>query len=185
MTNNEAREAFKAMGLTYSDIGSKEFFDLVKRLDEALPSHEFKMRVSRKPKSNAPKIIFDDCGKMKEAYIRCDSNYFYGREAISFNADGFIGFAGWASSKNTQIFLNVFFIWADSIAQRKVDKETYQDLIICSRNSEIKNLKELLKECKTRITDCLYKLYDEGGQSYPSLEEELKASLAKIRGVLK
>lgn len=41
--------------------------------------------------------------------------------------------------------------------------------------------KELLKECQTRITDCLYKIYDEGGHSYPSLEEELKDSLSKLR----
>lgn len=151
MTNNEAREAFKAMGLTYSDIGSKEFFDLVKRLDESLPSHEFKMKVSRKPKIYAPKIVFDDFGRMKEAYIRCDSNYFSGREAISFNADGFIGFAGWASTENTQIFLKVFLAWADDIAQTKVDKETYQDLVICARNGEIEKLKGLLKECKELI----------------------------------
>ena len=43
-----------------------------------------------------------------------------------------------------------------------------------------KQLKELLKECKTRMTDCLYKLYDEGGQSYPNLDEELKSLLTKI-----
>lgn len=117
LTNNEAREAFKAMGLRYSDIGSKEFFDLVKRLDDALPSHEFEMKVSRKPKIYAPKIVFDDLGRMKEAYIRCDSNYFSGREAISFNADGFIGFAGWASSENTQIFLEVFLLWVNDVAK--------------------------------------------------------------------
>lgn len=46
-------------------------------------------------------------------------------------------------------------------------------------------LKELLKECKTRMTDCLYKLYDEGGQSYPNLDEELKSLLTKIEETLK
>ena len=46
-------------------------------------------------------------------------------------------------------------------------------------------LKEMLRECKTVITNCLYKIYDEGGQSYPSLEEEIKSSLSKVRKVLK
>lgn len=48
-------------------------------------------------------------------------------------------------------------------------------------NKENARQKELLKECQTRITDCLYKIYDENGHSYPSLEEELKDSLSKLR----
>lgn len=48
-----------------------------------------------------------------------------------------------------------------------------------------KKLKELLKECKKRMSDCLYKLYDEGGQSYLSLEKQLKSSLTKIEEALK
>lgn len=60
---------------------------------------------------------------------------------------------------------------------------------IVKKNVELENenkrLKELLKECKTRMTDCLYKLYDEGGQSYPNLEEKLKSLLTKIEAVLK
>lgn len=52
-------------------------------------------------------------------------------------------------------------------------------------NEENARLKELLGECQTRITDCLYKIYDEGGQSYPNLEEELKSLLTNIEEALK
>ena len=34
-----------------------------------------------------------------------------GREAISFNSDGFIGFCGWADTQNSQPFLNAFRRW--------------------------------------------------------------------------
>lgn len=46
-------------------------------------------------------------------------------------------------------------------------------------------LKVLLKECEKIMTDCLYKIYDEGGHSYPLLEKELRDSLPKVREVLK
>ena len=62
------------------------------------------------------------------------------------------------------------------------------NILIMSLNGREKRerrLKGLLKECKTRMTDCLYKLYDEGGQSYPNLDEELKSLLTKIEEVLK
>lgn len=46
-------------------------------------------------------------------------------------------------------------------------------------------LKELLNECQKRMTDCLYKIYDGGGQSYLSLEEEIRSLLSKVKEVLK
>ena len=65
----------------------------------------------------------------------------------------------------------------------------HKEYCCCHKNEilllENARLKELMKECKTRMTDCLYKLYDEGGQSYPNLEEELKPLLTKIDEALK
>ena len=42
-----------------------------------------------------------------------DGMYFADREAISFNDDGFIGFAGWSDSKNVQPFYRAFKSWMD------------------------------------------------------------------------
>ena len=39
-------------------------------------------------------------------YLRCKAFYFDDREAVSFNSDGFIGFAGWASNTNIRPILD-------------------------------------------------------------------------------
>ena len=46
-----------------------------------------------------------------EAYLRVDGCYWQGREAVSFNGDGFIGIAGWADDNNVQPFLRGFMRW--------------------------------------------------------------------------
>ena len=47
------------------------------------------------------------------AYVRVDGPYFDDREAISINPNGFIGFAGWADSRNERPFLVAFARWLD------------------------------------------------------------------------
>lgn len=120
--NEIAREKFKDLGLSYSDIGSKEFYNLIERLNEILPENEFtdlKMKITTRPKRYAPQINFAPDGSIKSAFIRCSAYYFTGREAISFNEDGFIGFAGWAGTTNTKPFTTTFIKWAEDIAQKK------------------------------------------------------------------
>lgn len=46
-----------------------------------------------------------------EYTLRCRSYYFDNREAVTFNPDGFIGFAGWADVTNVQPILQGFFAW--------------------------------------------------------------------------
>ena len=46
-----------------------------------------------------------------EAFLRVDGRYWQGREAVSFNGDGFIGIAGWADDNNVQPFLRGFMRW--------------------------------------------------------------------------
>lgn len=59
-----------------------------------------------------PRIVPAQNGKgICEAYLRVDGSYFQGREAISFNKDGFIGIAGWADRNNVQPFLRAFLLW--------------------------------------------------------------------------
>ena len=43
--------------------------------------------------------------------IRCRADYFSDREAVTFNPDGFIGFAGWASAENVAPILDAFHEW--------------------------------------------------------------------------
>lgn len=116
--NNLARKKFNDLGLTYKDVGSREFFRLVKMLDEVLPENEFtelKMKVSRRLKNNRPQFNMDENGLMKSGFIKCSSPYFEGREAISFNEDGWIGFAGWADTTNTYPFTTTFEKWCEEL----------------------------------------------------------------------
>lgn len=64
----------------------------------------------------------------KYAEIRCKSNYFDGREAVSFNTDGFIGFAGWADAQNVRPILAGFAAWVKEVANKNSESvtETFQ-----------------------------------------------------------
>ncbi len=50
-------------------------------------------------------------------YLTCSSSYFDEREAVSFNNDGFIGFAGWAGEENVKPILEGVLDWAAEISQ--------------------------------------------------------------------
>ena len=58
-------------------------------------------------------------GSIVNCYLYMNSHYFTQREAISFNVDGFIGFAGWADQGNTNPLLRAFLSWCDYLADCK------------------------------------------------------------------
>jgi len=118
----DAREYFKSEGLKYSDITHKDFLFLQYALADELEKYSKEvddpkihgiatMRISFN-KKNHPKFNTYK-GKLESAFIKVDSHYFEGREAISFNRDGFIGFAGWADDTNVKPFVLAFnrFVW--------------------------------------------------------------------------
>lgn len=109
-TTGYARNIFSESGFTYSDIGSKEIAHLRVLLEEELNSFqngEFKMSLA---KVKLYDMLKDD-GSIKRCFFQVNSSYFKNREAISFNENGFIGFAGWADSTNVQPFINAFEKW--------------------------------------------------------------------------
>lgn len=63
----------------------------------------------RKPLKKHTKILKSK--GLVYSFIRVDGDYFKDREAISFNEDGFIGFAGWASEENLTPFIRAFYNW--------------------------------------------------------------------------
>lgn len=54
----------------------------------------------------------------KVVYLYINSHYFTQREAISFNPDGFIGFAGWGDSGNRQRIITAFIEWVDYMSEQ-------------------------------------------------------------------
>ncbi|HAK41816.1 MAG TPA: hypothetical protein DCM59_02620, partial [Clostridium sp.] len=67
--------------------------------------------------------------KIIKAYLYVDSHYFSKRESISFNEDGLIGFAGWASSSNVRPIILGFNKWCDWLAEEKLDANKSEKLV--------------------------------------------------------
>lgn len=65
-------------------------------------------------------------GTLISCFLYVNSHYFERRECISFNADGWIGFAGWADQGNTNPILRAFIEWCDALAATKEKEDTQQ-----------------------------------------------------------
>ncbi len=115
-TRDEARELFSCCRLSYDDVSENDIYMLEAfvgcELSQFNELNELQMHVSHL-KKNALKInVRDEPGNpIESAFLHVDSDYFRGREAISFNSDGFIGFAGCADDGNVQPFLRAFVDW--------------------------------------------------------------------------
>jgi hypothetical protein len=105
--NAEARQIFRESGLTYNDM-----FDNLPIL-EAEISRELGLL------AESGGMVMGLAGKRDHRFVKGTRNiecfflfvagpYFKKRECISFNADGFIGFAGWASSENSEPIIKGF-----------------------------------------------------------------------------
>lgn len=114
LTRDEAREAF-SRELTYADVKPNDIRALEGFLCIEYAQHErngehMEMQPAYR-KATQPRINIAESGGIESAFLRVTGFYFSGREAISFNADGFIGFAGWADDTNVQPFLRGFMRW--------------------------------------------------------------------------
>jgi hypothetical protein len=117
VTNDEARQYFKDKGLTYDCLNELSIDMLINLIDSEI----LKMRkqdkecilisVNKRYKSKKKN------GEFEWIDLTVKGTYFDNRQAISFERDGFIGFAGWASTKNTKPFIDGFIKWCDAIAE--------------------------------------------------------------------
>jgi hypothetical protein len=121
MTTYEAREYFKNKGLTYQDITAGDICVLtmmlnkeIKRTIKNQENSVYTMYLSEKIKSK-----YSTNGSLKECFIFVNAHYFTRRECISFNLDGFIGFAGWSDQTNLKPILRAFINWCDYLAEEK------------------------------------------------------------------
>lgn len=116
LTRNKARELFMGGCFTYDDVNENDIYMLEAfvgcELSKFNEQNELQMHISH-TKKYAPRInVRNEPGNpIESAFLRVDGGYFSGREAISFNSDGFIGFAGWADDCNVQPFLRAFVNW--------------------------------------------------------------------------
>jgi len=109
MTRDEARELFATAKLDYSILTPPRIQRLRTLINAKMKSSGLikgQYRCRQRP-------IIRPC----YAEIRCKASYFDCREAITFNTDGFIGFAGWADQQNVQPVLSGFAEWVREVTQ--------------------------------------------------------------------
>lgn len=95
------RARFSDLGIAIEDLTIDDFKALHAQLSEKLKS-SFLINGS---------YVMEPLNPTKPQFMTCKSNYFEKREAVSFNSDGFIGFAGWASSANVEPIFQAFDTW--------------------------------------------------------------------------
>lgn len=115
MNNNQVRELIDQADITTANITNEELELLHKHLGQSLAKSDCFRNSFRMNKLSDPK------------FMTCKSDYFNGREAVSFNRDGFIGFAGWASSNNVEPILQGVCNWLKEL--EKDINDTYKQRI--------------------------------------------------------
>lgn len=115
-TSDEARGLWTESGLDYNVLTDRNLRILamimeqnfIKAYVNGMFEDGFYLSIA-KHKGNRPYNMDTEEGAFAE--INVDGPYFRDREGITFNRSGFIGFAGWASSRNMKPILNAFQEW--------------------------------------------------------------------------
>lgn len=109
LTRDMAREVWARTGLQVGDLCTSDLSDLRGRIDREMRvsglirgSFRMELRI----------LTRQEGGRLRTAELRCRSDYFTARQAISFEESGFLGFAGWADEVNVQPVLTAFIAWA-------------------------------------------------------------------------
>lgn len=110
MNTDDAREIWQQSGFDYSVLTRPNIEMLAGLLSTELAAFA---RDGGMVMSVADKTIWNDRVGTSSCEITVGGPYFKDREAITFNRNGFIGFAGWASSNNVQPFIRAFVRWVE------------------------------------------------------------------------
>lgn len=108
----DARQAFNAAGLTYAVLTPENMQRLRTLVNDRMKASGLIMGAFR----CRQRAIIKQTPWGPFAELRCRADYFTNREAISFNTDGFIGFAGWADDTNVRPIIEGFKTWCAELA---------------------------------------------------------------------
>ena len=111
-TRDMARGAIALSGLRIAELEAADFAQLRKAIDNELADAGLMNGTFRA--RQAASIRKTDFGRV--AAIRCSSYYFFGREAVTFNHDGFVRIAGWADEVNVAPILKALSGWTRKVA---------------------------------------------------------------------
>lgn len=104
----DARDLWEASGLDYAVLTPESLRRLVSLIDREMKASRL-MHATFRMRWKLGMHRVD--GKLSHASLRCKSSYFDDREAVTFNDDGFVGFAGWADDTNIVPVLGGFQKW--------------------------------------------------------------------------
>lgn len=108
---NAARDRFAATGKAYSDLTKDQLISLRDHIADEMKASNL---IDGSFKMNAHvKTVRWPSGW---AALTCRSHYFRKREAVTFNGNGFIGFAGWADAENVKPIIAGFLAWCDTLS---------------------------------------------------------------------
>lgn len=123
ITNSEARQYFAGKGLTYNDITEGDIATLSYMLNQCIKRAAKHGEITRGTHLSANMDIdMRDDGSIKGCYLYVSAPHYVDRECISFNEDGFIGFAGWSDDETAQPILGAFMEWCDVMSGRVEDR---------------------------------------------------------------
>lgn len=109
LTRDQVRAAYAASGLAAVPLTKDRLKALNAMLELSLKDAGL-MRGTFRMKHAFDIRLFKKAG----GELRCKSDYFDDREAVTFNEDGFVGFAGWADETNVQPILQGFMTWIEN-----------------------------------------------------------------------
>ena len=112
MTRNEARLYWKDSGLDY---GVLEYANLQSLRNEINKSMISSGVIDNTMRAWQRFTLRKDSPQRKWADLRCRAYYFESRQAITFEPDGMVGFAGWADDENVKPILTAFCAWVDQM----------------------------------------------------------------------
>ena len=137
--NAIARKYFKDNNLSYDDVTKARWRMLIAILEKHLEQRNKEQEEIEKQDKwkkdytyELDKCVYNKKTKQKPfitAYINVKVDNYSIREGISFNSDGWIGFAGWASTYNTIPFTNAFMEWVDWLVKEKNNEQNARETI--------------------------------------------------------
>lgn len=110
MNRDEVREYLSKQGITADTITRDQVLSLRKLVNKHLKVSGIYRGTARLRRIGS-----------KYKYLTMKTDQWENRECVSFNSDGFIGFAGWASDTNVRPILDAVVEWVDQHAKRVKD----------------------------------------------------------------
>lgn len=110
------REKYKSLGFSYEKLNEEhiQMLRIFLTKEFRIFGSDMKLKLSV-PRKKDIKVLKRT--GLQYVVIQVDGYYFSRREAITFNTDGFIGFAGWACDYNTTPFVSAFDKWINWLVE--------------------------------------------------------------------